>query len=159
MLKVKELRGFTLVELMIIIALLAIVVTIAVPSFTQFIRNNQVQSAADELTNFLLHARSQAITNRKTYVVDLSGIEEGKLSLKQGSVEERTFELEPAKAKLKRSGAGNIEYQPNGTAKAETKISVCFETDGANGYLVHVLASGLTQRHPRGQQLSSNCSP
>ena len=60
--RLKGMRGFTLVELMITIALLGVVATIAVPNFVQFIRNNQVQAKADELKTFLQYARGQACT-------------------------------------------------------------------------------------------------
>ena len=67
--RLKDMRGFTLVELMITIALLAIVATIAVPNFVQFIRNNQVQAKADELKTFLQYARGQAVATRKKYEI------------------------------------------------------------------------------------------
>lgn len=44
---------------------------IAVPNFTQFIRNNQVQAKTEELHAFLQYARSQAVASRRTYKVDL----------------------------------------------------------------------------------------
>ena len=72
MLKTSNNHGFTLVELMITIALLAIVATIAVPNFVQFIRNNQVQAKADELGSFLQYARAQAVSKREPYTVNLT---------------------------------------------------------------------------------------
>lgn len=65
-------RGFTLIELMVIIALVAIMAGIAVPSFTQFVRNNRVTSQADEIHRFFQYARGEAVVQRRTQAVTLN---------------------------------------------------------------------------------------
>lgn len=53
--------GFTLIELMVTIAVLAIVVTIGVPSFRNIIVSNSVSFDRDEFFNLVTFARSEAI--------------------------------------------------------------------------------------------------
>jgi len=55
--------GFTLVELMITLVVLAIMLTIAIPSFRTFISNNRLNTSADSLVNALNYTRSIALTN------------------------------------------------------------------------------------------------
>lgn len=54
-------RGFTLLELMITIALLAIILGLAVPSFTTLVQNNRATAQANDLISFLQLARSEAL--------------------------------------------------------------------------------------------------
>ena len=54
-------KGFTLVELMITIAVLAILTAIAYPSFQSTIRSNRMATTANELIAALSLARSEAI--------------------------------------------------------------------------------------------------
>lgn len=61
MLKSQHFRGFTLVELMITLAVVAIVVSIAAPSMGQFIRENRATTQANNLMANLQTARSEAI--------------------------------------------------------------------------------------------------
>lgn len=53
--------GFTLIELMVTVVVLAIVVTVAIPSFRNIIVSNSVSFDRDELFNLLQFARSEAI--------------------------------------------------------------------------------------------------
>jgi len=54
-------RGFTLIELMVVLTVLGIMLGIAVPSFKNFIGSQRAKSAAYEMSTSLLYARSEAI--------------------------------------------------------------------------------------------------
>lgn len=53
--------GFTLVELVITLAVVAIIVTVAVPSFASFIRSQRATTQANDLLVSLTFARSEAL--------------------------------------------------------------------------------------------------
>jgi len=57
----KHARGFTLIELMVTLAVLAILTMIALPSFRDTIRRNRVNSASNALLADLNYARTEAI--------------------------------------------------------------------------------------------------
>ncbi|MDP4529753.1 GspH/FimT family pseudopilin [Alkalimonas delamerensis] len=54
-------KGFTLIELMVTVAVMAITLTVAVPAFTQLINGNRLTSQANEVLSALSYARSEAI--------------------------------------------------------------------------------------------------
>lgn len=54
-------RGFTILELMVVVAVGAVLLSIAVPSMTQVIRNNSVGAAAEVIQNALRQAEGEAI--------------------------------------------------------------------------------------------------
>ena len=58
-------RGVTLIELMIAVAIAAILLALAAPSFQQALGKNRLSSAASELTGAVQLARAEAIRNNR----------------------------------------------------------------------------------------------
>lgn len=58
--------GFTLLELMITLVVLAILVSIAMPSFTAMIARNQITAAGNELIAAMQFARHEAVRRNTT---------------------------------------------------------------------------------------------
>ncbi|ENA33281.1 MULTISPECIES: GspH/FimT family pseudopilin [Pseudomonas] len=65
----RSVRGFTLIELMVTVAVLAIVLTIAVPSFSNLIQSSRTNALVNELNGTLQIARSEALKRRKNVIV------------------------------------------------------------------------------------------
>lgn len=65
--------GFTLLELMVTVTVVAILLGLAVPSFSDIIRNNRLTAAANDLLHSTHLARSEAIKRQATVVVCASG--------------------------------------------------------------------------------------
>ena len=60
-----KIKGFTLVELMVTLAVAAIALGIAIPSFNQTMRNNSSSALGSELAGALNYARSEAVKRAK----------------------------------------------------------------------------------------------
>lgn len=66
-------KGFTLIELMVVVAIVAVLASLAAPSFNALATTQALRSASSELHISLLQARSEALrTNRNVYVVPVS---------------------------------------------------------------------------------------
>ena len=64
-------RGFTLVELMVIIAIIGIISTMATPLFMTFLRAMETHGASQELATLLNQARQLAIATNSKYRVEI----------------------------------------------------------------------------------------
>ena len=65
----KKNSGFTLLELVITVALVAIVMAIGVPSMTNFIKNDRLTTQINTLVGHLAYARSEAVLKIQPVIV------------------------------------------------------------------------------------------
>lgn len=68
--------GFTLIELMVVIVIAAILLTIAVPSFDNLIKRNNIDSLQSKLSSALSTARTEAASRNKVVTICSSTDEE-----------------------------------------------------------------------------------
>ena len=65
--------GFTAIELMVVVSIVAILAALAAPSFTPLIERWRVRQAAENLTSSLYFARSEAIKRGGGVALDATG--------------------------------------------------------------------------------------
>ena len=66
-------RGFTMIELLIAMGIAALLLTIGMPSFTTFVRNSEIRSAAESISNGLRTARTEATRSNAPVSFTLAG--------------------------------------------------------------------------------------
>ena len=65
--------GFTLIELMVTIAVLAILVTLAMPSFSDFFDRYRLRGAVDDVISVIANARAEAVKADRDVNVSIGG--------------------------------------------------------------------------------------
>lgn len=141
-------RAFTLVELMVVVALLAVIASVAVPSFTQFLINNRLQAQADEFAFFLQYARGEAVTKRQPHKVvsiaqsvSITDINDNVLSIFEPRV---GFNF--GNASFNFNALGNIN------SNATVFFTFCDNNNFKNGFTVRVEPNGSIQRSAKGHK-------
>ena len=109
--------GFTLIELMVTIAVLAIIVGIAAPSISTQLANQRVKSTAATLANALKEAKVESILRRQNITVIYTSTSTPKtIKLQAGSEDISTYNLS-AKSTVTQtitpSTVTSIVFQPN----------------------------------------------
>ena len=82
-------KGFTLIELMVVVALIAIIATLATPSMIRFIQRSQVAEQSRSFVSFLQESRGQAVLLRHSkYPVNIiAGTSGGSTNIGDNSAE------------------------------------------------------------------------
>ena len=80
-------KGFTLVELMIVVAIMGLMLAVSIPAFGKFLQSWRLQGDASEIASSLRHARSLAVSKNINviFIFDQSSGEYYKLQDKNGS--------------------------------------------------------------------------
>ncbi|NKI18811.1 prepilin-type cleavage/methylation domain-containing protein [Spongiibacter sp. KMU-166] len=131
-----------MMELLVVMAIVAILASIAAPSFTQLIESQRARSAVDNLRSSLDLARSEAIKRNSNITVSRVGAswEEG-WQVAQGATVLRS---EPAVSSLTITSAANaLVFNPSGRAATSVSFAIAPTTgSGASDYCVEISLSG-----------------
>lgn len=106
--------GFTLVELMVTIAVLAIIAMMAAPSFGDIMMSQDLNKSTQELVGQLNNARSKAVLERRDVTVDLNPDDADKA---KGDTDNKLIWIPQKKAILKSGSPTEITFQLSGGVK------------------------------------------
>ena len=126
--------GFTLVELMVTIAVLAIIVSIAAPNISTQLANQRVKSTAATLENALKEAKAESVIRRQNIAVTYTNNSTAGGSISVGSI--RTYNYD-AKSTIK-GVTGAITFRPSKVASAAATYTICDNNTSANARQVTV---------------------
>ena len=135
--------GFTLIELMVTIAVLAIIVGIAAPSISTQLANQRVKSTTATLANALKEARVESVIRRQKIEVSYNNNNDksGTIKIKEDDNLKSVIANYTYDARSVIKGDDDIEFKPNKTADKET-LMICDKNKNAAPMQVQVSKLG-----------------
>lgn len=115
--------GFTLIELMVTLAVLAIIVAIAAPAFTGLVNSNRLTTQSNELIGGIQMARSEAI--KRNARVSFCGSADGAACLADGSTWSQWLVVRDSDGSVLQAGQIRAPVQVSSTTP-----QITFQADG-----------------------------
>ena len=167
-------QGFSLVELMVTVAVLSLITAIAIPSFSEILDSSKLASVAGELASDFSLARTEAARRGKRVTVCASSdgstcsssatdwnigwivfgdvVADGVLTTSEGDELLRRRDAISGSGSLSFvpsgfTSSGKIQFRPSGAADSEGSFLLCKSgKPGANGRLITLRFSGAVTR-------------
>jgi type II secretion system protein H len=155
-------RGFSFIEIMVVLVLLGLAVALVAPSLSQFSRSVELKAAAKKVSAILRYCRSEAVNQGKVYQVffdpDLRVVrfrsmestegkgedeQKGADQQKEGKAREKAYFL-PDRVHMKEvkvespqypSDLATIEFYPNGGSNGGT---ILLDSENLTGYKIKI---------------------
>lgn len=141
-------NGFSLIELMVVIAIVAILAMIGVPSYQSMMQSGAIASQSNAILGFLQLARSEAATRRLATTIcpsadqaSCSGTDlaRGGIMLQSGAV---IKVLPPAVASLTSAGSNSVIFNSDGTSNGAAAWTVSYSGSSAPSKAVSISITG-----------------
>ena len=133
-------RGYTLLELMVTLGIVAILAGIAVPSFNDFIRTQRLRSVASDLNTTFQLARSEAV--KRNADVTISRVGSGWV---EGWSAGNTLRSQDAVSGVNITGsADSFAFRSNGRIDSAVTFSLVSSASNSVAKCVRVSLSGST---------------
>jgi type IV fimbrial biogenesis protein FimT len=152
--KKKSEHGFTMVEVMIVMAVLAILATFAIPAYMSWRPNFHLKGAARDLLSNFQKAKIQAVKNRTNCVIDFSG--GGGYTLFLDADEDFTLDTADETTILEVNWAENYKGSLTSISDnfdASTNNAIAFQTRGLPEKQDGIGGGTVTLQNTNGKQL------
>ena len=151
-------RGFTLVEMMVVLAVMVVLLAVAAPKLAGFTANNQLNGVKTSFTNAIALARSEAAKRGTSVFLRAKGTpatgnefalgweviadDDGNGSVSASDTVVRRFDALPSAVKL--SGNALLSYRATGylAGTSDQTFTLCRISGSTDGYRVTVSPSG-----------------
>lgn len=156
-------RGFTLIEMMIVIAIIALIVSVGIPQYNSVVMNGRLSTQANELQGLLQLARSEAATNRVQTLVcgstdqancNTNNWEQGVIAFRNRdgnnvAAADELIRVLPATTNgiTIRGANGNLRYLTDGTMTGVQILRICDNRGVNNSRQIFINTSGQSRTH------------
>lgn len=145
-------KGYSLIEILITVAIMAIALGLAVPSLSTFMKNNRMTEVSNKLVSAIILARNEAVTRRATVTIsgDDTGWTVGVIPLTTTTITPlASYSLEPDVGLfMSNDSINSITFTPDGFRDVSGNTTSFFFTvcspDTTHTRIVNVSAAGTT---------------
>ena len=145
--------GFTLIELMVTIAVLAIIVSIAAPSISTQLANQRVKSTATTITSTLKDAKVESIIRRQDIRVIYSNTAKTIVLQNTSGTVLATYNVNPTSTvSITPNTVTTVTFQPNKVTSNGTKVTytICDSNTAATPRQIEVSTIASVSNKPGG---------
>lgn len=137
-------RGFTIIELLMTVALLAVLMGLALPSYQEVVKNNCMTTSANNLVSMLQYSRSEAIKRRTNVSITPIGGDWGEgLQVRAGAELLREVNLGCAATEVTEEDAQTaVTYRATGFVTDPASFEICDDRESETGRQITISSTG-----------------